>query len=108
MLPKSLVTDRPLERHRLAMVSREDAAAAAHLALFQLQDRPNPEEIILGVSVLFAAMAMRCGLAPEELHTMGRRVIMEPLEGDTQTNGSIQVLKDFAAVKVLGVETSIS
>lgn len=107
-LPKELITDRPLSRDRLSMVPRDRAAAAAHVALFQLQDRDSPEEIVLGVAVLFSALCMRCGLDPEALHTMGRRVIMEQSEGDAPTNGSVQVLKDFAGLKLMGQEVSIS
>lgn len=108
MLPKEMITDRPLSKDALTMVPRDRAAAAAHVALFQLQDLPNPEEIVLGVAVLFSALCMRCGLDPEAVHTMGRRVIMEPTEGDAPTNGSVQVLKDFAGLKIMGQEVTIS
>lgn len=103
-----MVTDKPLDRDRLSMVPRDRAAAAAHVALFQLQDRDSPEEIILGVATLFAALCMRCGVDPEAAHTMGRKVIMEPAEGDAPTNGSVQVLKDFAATRMMGQEVSVS
>jgi hypothetical protein len=99
---------RPLSKDKLTMVPRDHAAAAAQTALFQLQDRESPEEIVLGVATLFAALCMRCELDPEALHTMGRRVIMEPSEGDAPTNGSIQVLKDWAGLKLMAQEVSIS
>lgn len=108
MLPKGMISDRALSKDKLSMVPRDRAAAAAHVALFQLQDRESPEEIMLGVATLFAALCMRCGLDPEAVHTMGRRVVMEPTEGDAPTNGSVQVLKDFAGLKMMGQEVSIS
>jgi hypothetical protein len=88
------------------MVPRSKAASAAHLALFQLQDIKSPEEQMLGVAVLFAAFCNRMQLDPQELHTMAMRVITAPDEGAVDTNNNMQVLRDFAAIRLLGEQTT--
>lgn len=104
---EKLVTKHPLDKDRLSMVPRDKAANAAFLALHQLQSL-DPEEMVLGAGVLFATLAMRCGLDPEQLHTMSRKVIFAPDEGDHITGGSLQVLRDFAGARILGKEVTIS
>lgn len=105
-LPESYLGSRALDKTKLAMVPRSEAASAAHLALFQLQDIPEPETQMLGISVLFAAFAHRMQLNPEELHNMGLAVLKARDEGDVPTGNSLQVLRDFAAIRLMGVDTT--
>ncbi|WP_269929976.1 hypothetical protein [Aminobacter sp. HY435] len=89
------------------MVPRDAAARAAHLALFQLQDIMVPEEQVLGVGVLFAAMCLRCGLEPSALFGMGRKVLLAPEDGDRPTDDSLQSLRDFLGARVMAKEVTI-
>lgn len=107
MAPKEMLAPRPLDPTKLAMLSRGRAADAANLALFQLQGK-TPEEMVMGSAILFATMAKSCGLDPEKLHTMANRVLMAPEEGDRVAEGSLQVLRDFASIRVMGRETTIA
>lgn len=105
-LPDSYLAKTPFDKLRLAMVPRSEAADAAHLALFQLQDLPRTETMMLGVGVLFAAFCSRVGLDPSELHGMGLAVLKERADGDIPTSNSLQVLRDFAAIRVMGEQTT--
>ena len=111
-VPKDLMGMRPLDRDKLAAVSRQRAADAAQLALFQLQDihldsRDGVEVQVMGVGILFAVMCQRCGLSPRELHDMATRLLNAPDNHDTTTSNSLQVLKDFIAARVMAKEVSI-
>ena len=91
---------KPLDRDRLLSVSRRQAAAAAHLTLFQVQDEA-PEVIVAGAAVWFAAVCARCGLDPQEIHGLGMK-ILRPSPLDLRTNDSLQSLRDFAGLRVKG------
>lgn len=106
-LPDQYLAKRPFEKLRLAMVPRSAAADAAHLALFQLQDITEPETQVLGIAVLFAAVAARLHVDPSELHGMGMAVLKERADGDVVTSNSLQVLRDFAAIRYLGEQVTI-
>lgn len=105
-LPDSYLAKSPFDRTRLSMVPRSEAADAAHLALFQLQDLPRTETMMLGVGVLFAAFCARTGMDPEELHRMASNVLRAKEEGDAPTSNSLQVLRDFAAIRVMGEQVT--
>jgi hypothetical protein len=94
---------RPLNKDRLMMFPRAWAARAAHEALFPIQDM-QPEEMVAGVALLFAAVASRCQLDPSELHKMGMKMLRAPTQqgGDRGTNGLIQSLQDFAGIRIMG------
>lgn len=96
---------RPLDRTKLAMVSRIDAADAAHGALFPIQDEP-PELVIAGIAVLFATLVQRCGLDPEDTFRLGDRIVRER-EAEDRTNESLQSLRDFAGLRLLGQEVTV-
>lgn len=111
-VPKDLMGMRPLDRDKLAAVSRQRAADAAQLALFQLQDihldsRDGVEVQVMGVGILFAVMCQRCGLQPSSLYDMATRLLDAPDEFDATTSNSLQVLKDFIAARVMAKEVSI-
>lgn len=104
-LPDHYIQERPLEEFRLKMLSRQKAANAANLALFQLQDL-TPEEQVAGAAVLFWVLAKKTGLDPETLHTMAGRIVNEPVEGDTTTNNAVHSLRDFLDIRVMGRDTT--
>lgn len=106
-LPKALLASRALSLDKMNMLPRNAAANAAHEALFPLQEC-SPEEIVLGIATLFAAVMDRAGVDPEEMYHKGHRLLASTVEGDAAGNGSVQVLKDFVALKVLAQEVSIS
>lgn len=101
-----MLPTRKVSGDRLAMVSRNDAADVAHLALSPIQEH-RPEELVAGVAVLFYVMARYSGLDPEELYHRGRRILTDS-EGDIKTNNALQSLRDFASFFVAGRETTIS
>ena len=94
---------RPLNRDKLHMVPRAHVAAAAHEALFPVQGL-QPELMVAGIALLFAAITQRCGLDPQELHTLGRKILRDPVQvgGDRGANASLQSLKDFAGIRIMG------
>lgn len=105
-LPQSYIQGQPFEKWRLQHLSRNKSADAAHLALYQLQDK-SPEEMVMGAAVLFTTLAMKVGMDPQELHTIAMRVLSAPDEGDFRTGNSLQALRDFASIRVAGKDTNI-
>ena len=101
-----LATKTPLDKDKLYMVPRDEAVSLAHLTLFQLQTK-TPEEIVMGASLLFATVCETCGLDPEDMFNMGKRVLYSPDDGDRPTNNSLQSLKDFMGGRVLGREVTV-
>lgn len=101
VLPDHFVGERPIDRDKLAMVPRSEAAHSAHLTLFQLQSRENPEEIVLGVATAFAALCLRCNLDAGEMFNMGKRVLNAKPEGDHVTDNSLQSLQDFVSGRLM-------
>jgi hypothetical protein len=85
------------------MTPRRQAADTAHEALFPIQDK-RPEVLMAGVAVLFAAFCIRCGEDPEAMFRLGTRILRDPdVEGgDRGSNGSLQSLKDFAGIRIMG------
>lgn len=77
------------------------------MALHQLQDMETPEEIVLGVSVLFGSICRRLGLDASEVHAMGLKVIDTPSEGDAHTNGAVEVVRDFAQTRIMGQQGTL-
>jgi hypothetical protein len=94
------------DRTRLMMLPRNKAADAAHLALFQLQDKPV-EEQIMGAAVLFATICNTLGLDPDETHAMGLRVIRAITDEDHTASRSLESLRDFASTALAGRDTTI-
>lgn len=95
---------RPLDKDRLAMIPRHKAANAAHEALFPIQSK-TPEEMVAGAAVLFATICDRCRLDPEEMVRIARRILRDPdgqLGGDKRNNDSLQSLRDFAGIRIMG------
>ena len=94
---------RPLDRDKLYMVPRRRAADTAHQALFPIQN-DSPEVMLAGVAVLFAAFCTRCRQDPEDMFRMGLRILRDPdVEGgDRGSNASLQSLKDFAGIRIMG------
>lgn len=65
----------------LSMADREHASQVAYKALNAIQnDKPHLQ--VLGAGMLFAALARRLGLSPEELHSQADRMLRaEAFEG---------------------------
>jgi hypothetical protein len=96
---------RPFDYHTMTQLPRLKAVDSAHRALDGVQ-RDTPEEMMLGVAVLFAALCQRCQVSPHEMHQMGLRVIAySPF--DKTANRSLEALRDFAGLRVLGKETTL-
>jgi hypothetical protein len=99
---------RAIDKDKLSMVPRDKAAHSALMALHQLQDIEHPEHMLLGVATLFSAFCNRCGIDPSEVHAMGLSVIKARDDGDAPTGGAIQVLRDFAGIRLMGQDVSVS
>lgn len=97
---------RKLDRDKLSMVTREDAAEAAYEALFPIQDRP-PEALVAGIALLFHAVCTKVGLDPEDLYRQGGKMLRDQ-EGSLKTNNALQSLRDWASIRLLGRDTPIS
>lgn len=106
-LPNGLVGDNPLDRDKLYMVSRFNAARVAQAALFPIQQQESPEELVMGVGVLFAAVCLRAGIDPSDLFEAGKRVLTVPFDGDKMGSDSLQSLKDFVGLRILAKEVTI-
>ncbi len=97
---------RPLDRTKLVMVPRLDAARAAFEALHPVQSI-EPERMLLGVATLFATLCYRCQVEPQQLHEMGLKVLKQPFDGDTKTGATLEALRDFAGIRVMGQDVSV-
>lgn len=105
-MPVTKPIERPLDKTKMAMSDRLAVADAAHAAMHPMQNL-TPEVAVLGVSVLFATLCRRCGLDPHDMHTMANRVLTDQL-GHKRANDSLQSLRDFAGIRLMGQETTVS
>lgn len=95
---------RPLDRDKLAMVSRETAIMEAHRALDALQNN-DPEVQLAAACVLFAAYTKRCQYHGFDAHNLGKR-LLEDAQYDRKTNASVQSMLDFMGLRVMGDQTT--
>lgn len=96
----AILASRPLDRDKLNMLDRQLAADIAFTALHPIQDK-DPEEIVMGSAVLFAAICRRCSVDAGEMYAKATTVLREdPFH--KRTNDALQSLQDFAALRVLG------
>lgn len=91
---------RPLSKDRLYMIPREAAVESAHLALDTLQ-RLSPEEMVAGMATLFYSVCNRCRLDPQDMHTLGKRLVTHQEHHD-KGNMALQSLRDFAGLRIAG------
>lgn len=104
--PRGLRERQGLDKDKVAMVPRQEAARIALAALSPIQDE-RPEMIVLGAAVLFAAMCSRCGIDARDVHEMAKRVIKSPMFGDKATSATLEVLRDFAGARIMGEDVTI-
>ena len=88
-----------LDRDVLFMVPRDDAAVVAH-ELLHGANHQKAELLTAGVAVLFATMAERTGMDPQELFIFGRRILHEPTPHHVKGNVQMEALRDFAGLRV--------
>lgn len=106
-LPAGMVGRRAINPDKLAMVPRKEAARVASAALFAIQQEEHPEEFILGLGTLFAAVTLRAGLDPHDLYEMGKAVITAPPDHDKLADAQLQTIRDWVGMKVLAKEVTI-
>lgn len=94
---------RPLDKDALSMLPRKRAVTVAHEMLFPIQNK-MPEEMLGGVALFFAVLCKRCGVDPEDMHRMGMKLLTDPPQegGDRGNDQMVQVLQDFAGVRIMG------
>lgn len=88
-----------LDTTQLQMVSRDRVAAVVH-GLLHGANHERPPELTAGVAVLFAAMAERVGMDPEELYRLGRRILHAHDPHHDKPNIQLEALRDFAGLRV--------
>lgn len=91
---------RALDRDRLGMFPRDEAVRLAHEALFPI-NKGDPEAMVAGIGVLFAAVCSRVGLDPQEVHQQSMRRLRDQQHHD-KSNKSLQSLRDFAGLRIAG------
>lgn len=96
----------PLDKDRLHQFPRDDAVSMAHRCLRPINSF-DPEEMVAGVAVLFAAVCNRVGLDPQDVHHMGMRMMREQQHHD-KSNKLLQSLRDFAGLRIAGQDVGIS
>jgi hypothetical protein len=93
---------RPFSRDRLKLVSRDLSAEGAMAMLDRIQTHP-PEVQVAAVTILFAAWCRRLGLDAHDLWQQGV-TMMEPQIGHQKGNIHLEVLRDFAGIRLAGDE----
>lgn len=88
-----------INRDRLLMMPRDRAAQMAHEVIAALEKK-TPEDHLLGIAVAFAVMAQRYAQGAEELHDIGKRILVEPMAYNRPGAALIDSLRDYAGLKV--------
>lgn len=88
-----------IDTTQLHMVSRDRVASLAHALLDGGNHAPGPE-LAAGVAVLFAVMAERTGLDPEDFYHLGRKILTAPSPHHFKPNVQMEALRDFAGLRV--------
>lgn len=88
-----------LDPTQLRMVSRDRVASVVH-ALLHGANHERPPELTAGVAVLFAAVAERSAMDPEELYRLGRRILHAHDPHHDKPNIQLEALRDFAGLRV--------
>jgi hypothetical protein len=92
----------PFSRDRLSLVSRDLSAEGAMRMLDVIQTH-RPEVQVAGAALLFAAWCHRLGLDPHDLWQQGMKM-MKPQPGHHKGNINVEVLRDFAGIRLAGDE----
>lgn len=93
-MPRYQTTGRPFNRDIMNMVPRDRAAVIAHEALAAI-NALRPEEQATAVAVLFAGMAQRFGLKPEEFYHLGRKLLTNPQSFHRKGNSQMEALEAY-------------
>lgn len=90
-----------LDRDALMMVSRDTASEAAFTLLDSIS-RMEPHVAVAGLAVAFAAFAERVGMAPDEIHAVGSKVLRSQIPYGAHSMGShrLDALQDFAKLRI--------
>lgn len=91
---------RVFDRDKLLMYPRDQAAHDAHAALVPL-NRLEGEALVAAMAILFAAVCTRTGIDPQEVHTLGLRMLRDQAL-HSKANNQLQSLRDFAGIQVKG------
>lgn len=93
---------RPLDRDRLALTARDEAAKAS-MAVLHVVQQEEPEIIMAGAACLFVALCKRSGLDPEDMVQMANKML-RPEPFHQKGNIQMEVLRDFAGLRMAGAE----
>ncbi len=94
---------RPFNRDVMHSISRDRAAVVAHEALASI-NALRPEEQATAAALLFAVMASRFKLDPQDLHTFGLK-LLEPQPFFRKGNALMEALVAYADMQNTGVVT---
>lgn len=87
-----------IDRDKINMVSRDKALDTAHRLLAGANDQRG-EHLAAGIAILFAVMAERTAIDPQDLYLYGRR-ILAPDPFHHKGNSQAEALRDFAGLRV--------
>lgn len=89
---------RPFSRDRLMMVSRDEAARVAMLALTPIQDE-SPEHAMAAAALLFAVWCKRLSMSGHEAYQLGSK-LLTPQQFHQKGNITMETLRDFAGIRM--------
>lgn len=92
---------RPFSRDLLLSISRDLAATGAMKLLDRVQQIPEPEVAMAAISIVFAAFCRRTGMSAQDAHEFGKR-LLEPQPHHVKANITMETLRDFAGIRVMG------
>lgn len=83
------------------MLVPRDEAAKCGLGLLDKVQQEAPEIAMAGTVVLFAMWCRRLRMDPHEMYQLGLKML-EPQEFHHKGNIQIEVLRDFAGIRMMG------
>lgn len=84
---------------QLHMVSRDTVANAAH-ALLHGGSHEKGEVVVAAAAVLFAVMAERAAMDPQDLYRLGHRILTAPSDFHIKPNVQMEALRDYAGLHI--------
>lgn len=88
-----------IDRDKFHMIPRDQVAHVAH-GLLHGGHNETGEMIAAATAVLFAAIAERTQMDPEELFRVGRKILHSPEAHHRKGNVHLEALRDFAGLRI--------
>ncbi len=88
---------RRINGDRLNMAHRETTAADVFEMLDGIRNAPG-ERVLAATALLFAAVSERYAKSPEELHTLGRKMLTHRDKHHRNSTAQIEALRDYCGL----------